>query len=74
MKVVAFCGSARKNGNTRILLEAALRPLADAGTETELVELAGQEISGCIACYECFKKKDGRCALRRIASTVVWTR
>ncbi|RPH38433.1 MAG: flavodoxin family protein, partial [Desulfobulbaceae bacterium] len=45
MKVVAFCGSARKNGNTRILLETVLQPLAAAGVETELVELAGQEIS-----------------------------
>ena len=61
MKVVAFCGSARKNGNTRILLETVLQPLAAAGVETELVELAGQEISGCKACYGCFKKKDGRC-------------
>lgn len=61
MKIVAFCGSARKNGNTKLLLEAALRPLAEAGVETELVELAGAEVSGCKACYGCFKNKDGRC-------------
>lgn len=61
MRVVAFSGSARKNGNTKILLEAALRPLTEAGVETELVELAGLEIGGCKACYGCFKNKDGRC-------------
>jgi multimeric flavodoxin WrbA len=62
MKVVAFSGSARKDGNTALLLKTVLAELAAAGVETELVELAGQEIRGCIACYECFKKKDGYCA------------
>ncbi|MBT8334530.1 MAG: NAD(P)H-dependent oxidoreductase, partial [Deltaproteobacteria bacterium] len=44
MKVVAFCGSARKNGNTELLLNTVLKPLAEAGAETELVELAGTHI------------------------------
>ncbi len=61
MKVVAFCGSARKNGNTAKMLETALEPLSAAGVETELVQLAGQKISGCKACYGCVKKKNGRC-------------
>ncbi len=61
MKVVAFCGSARKNGNTAKMLETALEPLSTAGVETELVQLAGQKISGCKACYGCFKKKNSRC-------------
>ncbi len=61
MKVVAFCGSAKKKGNTELLLETALKPLAEAGVETELVTLAGKEISGCKACYGCFKKKNQRC-------------
>ncbi|MCX5871243.1 MAG: flavodoxin family protein [Deltaproteobacteria bacterium] len=62
MKVVAFSGSARKDGNTAFLLKAVLAELEAAGVETELVELAGQEVRGCIACYECFKRKDGYCA------------
>ena len=62
MKVVAFSGSARKDGNTAFLLKAVLVELEAAGVETELVQLAGQEIHGCIACYECFKRKDGYCA------------
>jgi multimeric flavodoxin WrbA len=61
MKVVAFCGSARKNGNTALLLETALEPLAAAGIETELIQLAGKEIHGCRACYGCFKNKNERC-------------
>jgi multimeric flavodoxin WrbA len=65
MKVVAFSGSARKEGNTAFLLKAVLAELEAAGIETELVQLAGQEIHGCIACYECFEKKDGYCAVTK---------
>ncbi|HET97254.1 MAG TPA: flavodoxin family protein [Desulfurivibrio alkaliphilus] len=63
MKVVAFSGSARKGGNTATLLNKVLAELAAAGIETELVELAGKPVSGCIACYKCFKNKDRRCAV-----------
>ena len=65
MKVVAFNGSASKDGNTAALLRAALDELEAEGIETELVQLAGKEIRGCIACYGCFKNKDGRCAVTR---------
>ncbi len=61
MKAVAFCGSARKGGNTALLLNTVLEPLAAMGVETELVELAGREISGCKACMGCFEKKNQRC-------------
>ncbi|MDG4476378.1 flavodoxin family protein [Thiovibrio frasassiensis] len=63
MKVVAFSGSARKGGNTATLLNTALNELSIQGIDTELVELSGQPISGCIACYQCFKNKDNRCAV-----------
>ncbi len=64
MKVVAFNGSARQKGNTTMLLEAVLDPLAEAGAETELVELAGTNPQGCKACYVCFKEKDGTCVVK----------
>lgn len=67
MKVVAFSGSARKDGNTAYLLKTVLAELAEAGVETELVELSGQNLHGCIACYECFKRKDGCCAVKNDA-------
>jgi len=63
MKVVAFNGSARKGGNTAKLLEIVLSELEGSGIETELVELAGKPIKGCIACYKCFKEKNRRCAV-----------
>ena len=65
MKVVAFCGSGRKRGNTYLLQQAVLAPLADAGAETEIIELAGNEIRGCMSCFVCYLQKDGTCVLKK---------
>ena len=61
MKVIAINGSPRKNGNTRLLLEAVLEPLAKAGWETEYVQIGGKAIQGCRACFKCWETKDNRC-------------
>jgi multimeric flavodoxin WrbA len=63
MKVVAFNGSARKDGNTAILVRRVFSELKKEGIETELVQLAGQPIRGCTACGQCFKNKNRRCAV-----------
>ena len=65
MKVVAFNGSARKEGNTAILLNIVLEELKAEGIETEMYSLAGKPIQGCIACFKCFENKDRRCAVTR---------
>ena len=62
MKVIAFNGSARRGGNTAILLRYVLGEVQKEGIETELVELSGSQIHGCLACRECSSRKDGRCA------------
>ena len=64
MKVVAFNGSARKDGNTAILIRYALGELEREGIGTELVQLAGRRIRGCTACMKCFETRDQRCAIR----------
>lgn len=64
MYAIAVNGSPRKGGNTEILLNRVLAPLAEAGWETELVQVGGQKIRGCQACYRCFKNLDGRCAMK----------
>ena len=64
MKVVALNGSARKDGNTAILLSWVLDELRAENIETEMIQLAGERISGCIACYQCMKTKDYRCAIQ----------
>lgn len=63
MKVVAFNGSARKNGNTALLITRALDELKKEGIETELVQLADTQIKGCIACSQCFENLDQHCAV-----------
>lgn len=65
MKVVAFNGSARKDGNTALLVRRVFAELEAEGIETELVQLAGQTIRGCTACYQCFERKDQRCAVTK---------
>jgi multimeric flavodoxin WrbA len=63
MNVVAFNGSARKDGNTAILVNTVFKELKKAGIETELFQLAGKKIHGCIACGKCYQKKDKRCVV-----------
>ena len=63
MKVVAFNGSPRKDGNTVCLINHVFAALNAGGVETEMVQLGGCLIHGCTACYQCFGKKNGRCVL-----------
>lgn len=63
MKVVAFNGSPRKDGNTSILIETVLAELEKNGIETETVQIGGKKIRGCIACMKCKENKDKRCAV-----------
>ena len=65
MKVTAFNGSARKDGNTAIMLNVALYELKNQGIDTELYQLSGKQIHGCIACYKCMENKDQRCAVKK---------
>ncbi len=62
LKVVAFNGSARKGGNTSVLLRYVLKELENEGIGTELIEMSGAKIHGCLSCRECSRKKDRRCA------------
>ena len=59
MKVIALNGSARKDGNTAILINLVFDELKKENIETELIQFAGKTINGCRACYQCFKNKVG---------------
>ncbi|MBN1361705.1 MAG: flavodoxin family protein [Sedimentisphaerales bacterium] len=63
MKVAAFNGSARKDGNTAILVRQVFAALEAEGIETELVQLAGQTIRGCTACGKCRENQNQRCVI-----------
>jgi multimeric flavodoxin WrbA len=64
MKVIAFNGSPREDGNTSILIARVLEVLQQAGIDTEIYHLGAKNIKGCTACYECFKSKDQRCSVK----------
>lgn len=59
MKVVGINGSARKGGNTAVLIGRVLDECEKNGIETELVELGGQVVEPCKACWACGGK--GNC-------------
>ena len=61
MKVVAFNGSPRKNGNTFHLIKIVCEELNKEGVKTELIQLGGADMKGCRACYKCFEKQNMRC-------------
>lgn len=62
MKVIAFNGSPRKGGNTEYLLKKVLEPIDQAGIATELIQIGGKPVRGCLACNKCMVNKDSRCA------------
>lgn len=63
MKVVAFNGSPRTNGNTYHALKTVCDVLEQNGIETEIVQVGGKRLWGCQGCNLCEQTKDNRCAL-----------
>ncbi len=64
MKVIAFNGSPRKEGNTSILIGKVFEPLQAAGIETELIQIGGNAIHGCIACGKCHENQNRQCVIK----------
>ena len=64
IKVIAFNGSPRGDGNTSILIKCVLKQLEKQGIETECIQIGGQLLRGCTACCKCVENKDGKCAVR----------
>ena len=59
MKVIAINGSARENGNTKILIGKVLEELEKEKIETEQISLAKTNLLPCKACFTCSGK--GKC-------------
>jgi multimeric flavodoxin WrbA len=53
MKVIAINGSARKEGNTALMIRTVLGELEKEGIATEYICLAGRMIEPCKACWAC---------------------
>ncbi len=53
MKVLMLNGSPRPNGNTAIALHEMEKIFAAEGVETEIIQVGGKAIRGCIGCGKC---------------------
>lgn len=74
MLALAINGSPRKGGNTEILLNHVLAPLQKAGWTTEMIQIGGKPLQGCIACMQCAKNKNHRCAVSKDALNDIYLR
>lgn len=61
MKVLIINGSPRKNGNTTIALNEMVNEFGRNGIETEVIQVGGMDIRGCLACGYCFQNH--KCAV-----------
>jgi multimeric flavodoxin WrbA len=65
VKALAINGSPRKGGNTETLLTHVLEPLDAAGWSTELVQVGGKGLRGCLACGKCMEEKNMQCVQKK---------
>lgn len=63
MKVIGINGSARKDGNTAIIIGNVFDELNKESIETELIQLADYEIHPCRGCFAC--KGRGNCVFTK---------
>jgi multimeric flavodoxin WrbA len=61
-RVLALCGSPRRDGNSRRLAEALLEGAAEAGSHTDLIQISDHVKEMLRDCREC-RKKDGSCSI-----------
>jgi len=61
MKVVAFNGSPKKEGNTWHAISMVAGELEKENIETEIIHVGDKLIRGCAACGHCMKNKNEQC-------------
>lgn len=61
MKVIAFNGSPHTNGNTAEAIKVVLQELEKEGIETEVIQIGGKKIYGCLGCRKCWEIKNKHC-------------
>jgi len=64
MKVIAFNGSPRKEGNTYQALRMVTNELNNEDIQTEIIQVGDKQIQGCLGCGNCARNKDERCAIQ----------
>ena len=63
MKVLAINGSPRPEGNTYLGIRVAADALEESGISCEILHVGHKAVHGCIACGQCRKTRDERCAI-----------
>jgi len=63
MKVIAFNGSPRKDGNTYHALNVVGEELVKEGIDFEIIHVGNKNIRGCLACMGCVKNQNERCVI-----------
>ena len=72
MKVIGINGSARKDGNTALIISKVFDELNTEGIETDLIQLAEYEIQPCRGCFAC--KGRGNCVFVNDGFTEIFSR
>ncbi len=67
-KVLLLNGSPHPGGCTATALEEMIRVFENEGIETELIQVGGKEIRGCIACGKCMSL--GKCVFNDLVNEV----
>ncbi|MBQ8178646.1 MAG: flavodoxin family protein [Clostridia bacterium] len=68
MKVLIINGSPRVNGNTTVAVNELVKTFHAEGVETEVFQVGGKDIRGCIACLSC--AKIGKCVFDDIVNEI----
>lgn len=63
MKVVAFNGSPKKEGNTYHGIRMVAEELEKEGIQVEIIHVGNKTIRGCLACNGCAKNQDEKCVI-----------
>ena len=65
MKVIAFNGSPKAEGNTFHAIKIVAEELEKEGITTEIIHVGNKSIRGCLACNKCAKNQDEKCIQSR---------
>lgn len=68
MKVLIINGSPRIDGNTTVAVKELENTFHSEGVETEIIQVGGKDVRGCIACLSC--AKTGKCVFNDIVNEV----
>lgn len=67
-KVLLLNGSPHTNGCTARALEEMIKVFSDEGVETEVIQVGGKDIRGCVSCGYC--EKNGKCVINDLVNEV----